>query len=229
MRERREEMPGLAYRERTQTAQAERMGVSQSFLGRLERGWENLANYDLSWFQKNARHYRWTPEEMLDALGIHYVKASAVSDSATPVPRSSDNVEPVPFVMLPIRDLAQAGQPIDPDAVTTLDRFPLPTDQATPGVQLYRAAGDSMTTNDPDSIRDGDVLIVDTNDREPRDGQVYAVRIIGNGVTVKRIVRLADQWWLFSDNPAHERFQVDAAVILGRVRSWIRIVTPNRH
>ncbi len=60
----------------TQTALAKRIGISQSFLGRLERGLENLPNYDLAWFVRLAPSYDWTLEEMLEALGIGVLKIS---------------------------------------------------------------------------------------------------------------------------------------------------------
>jgi DNA-binding XRE family transcriptional regulator len=54
----------------TQTALAKRLGVSQAFIGQLERGHHNLAKYGRDWFEKTAPHFGWTLEEMLSALGL---------------------------------------------------------------------------------------------------------------------------------------------------------------
>jgi hypothetical protein len=71
--ERRENMPGLEDSSRSQNGFAKRLGISQAFLGQVERGFKNLANYSLSWFEKNAPSYGWTTEEMLEALGLEAV------------------------------------------------------------------------------------------------------------------------------------------------------------
>ena len=56
----------------TQTALAKRLGVSQAFVGQLERGHHNLAKYGRDWFEKTAFHYEWKFEEMLAALGLEH-------------------------------------------------------------------------------------------------------------------------------------------------------------
>jgi hypothetical protein len=73
LRARREAMP-VPPNEKTQSAFCKHLGFSQPYLGRLERGLENLPNHDLSWFEKMAPAYGWTTLEMLEALGIPYVK-----------------------------------------------------------------------------------------------------------------------------------------------------------
>jgi transcriptional regulator with XRE-family HTH domain len=83
LRERRETMNGLELHERTQTGFAKRMGVSQSFLGQLERGQVNLPNYDLGWFERNAAFYGWSTDEMLVALGIQLIRGVRLAPSAT--------------------------------------------------------------------------------------------------------------------------------------------------
>jgi transcriptional regulator with XRE-family HTH domain len=67
---RRQGLPNLTEKERTQKALASRMGVSQSFVGQLERGYQNLGKYQRGWFEKTAPHYNWTTEAMLEALGL---------------------------------------------------------------------------------------------------------------------------------------------------------------
>ncbi len=51
----------------------------------------------------------------------------------------------------------------------------------------------------------GDLVVVNTADKAPSDGQVFAVNYEGEPV-VKRLTRDAGQWWLTSDNPDQRRF-----------------------
>jgi len=50
-----------------------------------------------------------------------------------------------------------------------------------------------------------DMVVVNTADREPRDGRVYAVNYEGEAV-IKRMVRDGGAWWLSSDNPDQRRY-----------------------
>ncbi|HEX8602164.1 MAG TPA: S24 family peptidase [Pseudoduganella sp.] len=51
----------------------------------------------------------------------------------------------------------------------------------------------------------GDLVVVNTADKAPADGQVFAVNYEGETV-VKRLTRDAGNWWLTSDNPDGRRF-----------------------
>jgi SOS-response transcriptional repressor LexA len=137
-----------------------------------------------------------------------------------------DEVTPVGTVRLPIRDLAMAGRPIDPDGQGVLDWVDIGESKWFRGLDLYQATGNSMQTADARSIYEGDTLYVDSRDREPRDGQIYVIRIPGDGVAVKRLQLFGDTFWLTSDNPGHARFRVDEAEIIGRVVRWTRDMEP---
>ena len=52
---------------------------------------------------------------------------------------------------------------------------------------------------------DGDTVVVNTAQTEPKDGCVFAVNYEGEMV-VKRLVRDEGRWWLSSDNPDQSRF-----------------------
>lgn len=52
---------------------------------------------------------------------------------------------------------------------------------------------------------DGDVVVVNTEAVEPKDGRVFAVNYEGEMV-IKRLVRDAGHWWLASDNPDARRY-----------------------
>ena len=77
--------------------------------------------------------------------------------------------------------------------------------------------GDSMEPG----LFNGDTVIVNTADTEPKDGEVYAVNYESETV-IKRLVRDAGVWWLSSDNPDKRRFQRKECIgelcsIIGRV------------
>lgn len=67
---------------------------------------------------------------------------------------------------------------------------------------------------------EGDLVVVNTADRSPVDGMVYAINYEGEPV-VKRLTRDAQQWWLTSDNSDQRRYYrrtCDESVkIIGRV------------
>lgn len=52
---------------------------------------------------------------------------------------------------------------------------------------------------------DGDTVVVNTADTNPKDGAVFAVNYEGEMV-VKRLVRDEGRWWLKSDNPDQGRY-----------------------
>lgn len=67
----------------------------------------------------------------------------------------------------------------------------------------------------------GDTAVLNTADKEPVDGGVFAINYEGEPV-VKRMTRDAGQWWLTSDNSDQRRFprklcEGDGCIIIGRV------------
>ena len=64
-----------------------------------------------------------------------------------------------------------------------------------------RVAGASMEP----SLWDGDLVVVNTDDTKPHDGDVFAVNYEGE-LTIKRLRRDAGDWWATSDNSDQRRF-----------------------
>ena len=62
--------------------------------------------------------------------------------------------------------------------------------------------GDSM---DP-RLCDGDLVVVNTDDRKMQDGEVFVFNYDGE-VVIKRLVKERGSWWLFSDNPDQAKFR----------------------
>ena len=77
--------------------------------------------------------------------------------------------------------------------------------------------GDSMEP----SLYEDDIVVINTADKRPIDGAVFAVNYEGEAV-VKRFSRDAGEWWLTSDSPDQRRHhrkicRGDACIIIGRV------------
>lgn len=67
---------------------------------------------------------------------------------------------------------------------------------------------------------EGDTVVVNTGDIEPRDGEVFAVNYEGE-LVIKRLVRDEGRWWLVSDNPDQRRYPRKACgegvTLVGRI------------
>jgi hypothetical protein len=79
-----------------------------------------------------------------------------------------------------------------------------------------RVKGQSMETG----LWAGDLVVVNLDDVEPKDGEVFAVNYEGQDV-VKRLTRDAGDWWLTSDNADQRRYPKKLCTqdvkIIGRV------------
>jgi phage repressor protein C with HTH and peptisase S24 domain len=77
--------------------------------------------------------------------------------------------------------------------------------------------GDSMEP----TMSQRDTVVVNTADKAPKDGKIFAVNYEGEAV-IKRMERNIGQWWLVSDNPDQRQYprkvcSGDACLIIGRV------------
>jgi SOS-response transcriptional repressor LexA len=219
LRERRENLPDTPSSDRSQVAMARRMGISQAHLSRLEAGHENIANYNLDWFERNAPHYKWAVQEMLAALGVSFLKSNRTSDDLSPeaLERAGFVTDLRDWVMVRVRDITATGNGLSADA-HDFGAVAIPLSLARPGVEAVRVVGDGMSSGSAMDIADGDVVLVDTNDREPRDRRVYVVRIEGVGTVLKRARVYPDPvgMMLTSDNTTYPPFSLEDAVIVGR-------------
>lgn len=71
------------------------------------------------------------------------------------------------------------------------------------------------------ALYDGDVIVVNTADKQPVSGAVYVINYEGEAV-VKRMLRDAGQWWLTSDNSDQRKYHRQLCkgaecIIIGRV------------
>lgn len=82
---------------------------------------------------------------------------------------------------------------------------------------MISVKGESMEP----SLYEGDSVVINTADKRPVDGAVFAVNYEGEPV-IKRFSRDAGRWWLMSDNPDQRKFhrkvcEGDACIIIGRI------------
>lgn len=81
------------------------------------------------------------------------------------------------------------------------ERIFIPPHFRRPGIAAYRVAGNSMDDGTPDSIHDGEHVLVDTHDISTSYGRVYAVRTAWGEVIAKRLGLYHGRRALLSDNP----------------------------
>lgn len=79
-----------------------------------------------------------------------------------------------------------------------------------------RVSGASMEP----ALWDGDLVVINTNDSAPHDGEAFAINYEGE-LVIKRLRRDAGEWWACSDNSDQRRFApkrcTEDVVIIGRV------------
>lgn len=124
----------------------------------------------------------------------------------------SGKVEPQTYMknyrLAPIIGAANAGKPYD---------YPVPSEIYRPNMVILQVAGESMTTLAPDSLRDGDWLMVDTTVKSLKENELFVLEIIGDGYTVKRARKLNGDWLLMSDNPEYPILKQSEVSIIGIV------------
>lgn len=83
------------------------------------------------------------------------------------------------------------------------------------GARVVDVRGPSMEP----TIKDGAVLLVSTNNREPVEGQIFAMVRPSEGLIVKRLMRKDGHWVARSDNRDHDDIPIDDGepiTIIGR-------------
>jgi len=200
-------------REHLRMSQEEVAGASgdvlnQTTISRLERGLihptEGLSSKEL-WGLLQA--LRWTPEEFSEATGLE-----------VPFVRPAREQPSEAYVVLPVIGTAAAGPPWP-----TVEHIAVPKGVLRPGTLVFRVDGDSMDTGDERGIKDGDYVLVDPALVDLRDGRVYLVEIVGDGLAVKRAKRAGKGWVFISDNPAGPVLTPGEVRVVGQVYRKISI------
>lgn len=181
--------------ERSQEEIANDAGFSQAYYSKIARGAQGLTKLSQEYLMGLARALKWTLEDMQQATGIDL----GVSEKPSAVMTG--------FHMVEVLE-ASAGMP---------STYPVPDEVWRRGSRVFKVSGDSMNTGSPDSLQDGEWVLVDKSLNIIQEGKIYCLHIKGNGYTIKRARKLGGTWWLTSDNPKFESFQPDEAEIIGQV------------
>lgn len=118
--------------------------------------------------------------------------------------QNGEVADPKEYVVIPRYDVrGSCGEGIDVNEVTIVDGMPMPVAwlraQNLPESHLLaviEASGDSMQP----TIEDGQTLIVNTVDIEPKSTKIYLICIDGK-LFIKRLIYTPDGWIMRSDNP----------------------------
>jgi len=181
--------------------------LSQKTISDLEVGRVHPLNLGAEKFLALLSALRWTPEEFAEATGLDVPLVYRPSGE----PRED-------VVWVPVVGSGVAGRPW-PESGS----MPVPRPLVRPGSVLIQVEGDSMDTGEEDGLRDGDLVLVDQNLKDLREGRVYAVEIIGDGITIKRARRVGNRWILVSDNPKGPILEPEEVKVLGEVYRKISI------
>ncbi len=181
--------------------------LSQKTISDLEVGRVHPLNLGAEKFLALLSALRWTPEEFAEATGLDVPLVYRPSGE----PRED-------VVWVPVVGSGAAGRPW-PEAGS----MPVPRPLVRPGSVLIQVEGDSMDTGEEDGLRDGDLVLVDQNLKELREGRVYAVEIIGDGIAIKRARKLGNRWILISDNPKGPLLEPEEVRVIGEVYRKISI------
>ena len=179
---------------------SEKTGIDQGFLSRLSTG-------------KATEVGLGTLDKMIDVLGIE---------------RFFTNI-PSSYVHIPLVDaVAGAGLSNETDGnVRETHAFREDYLQAH-GISkkaiLMIVRGTSMEP----LIKDGDMIMVDRADTEPKDGLIYCLAFDDN-LVVKRLEKILDGWSLRSENPYYTDIKIQGdevsnMKIFGRVRWFARLI-----
>lgn len=199
-----------------------RAALTPDYLSKLEYGTRSLASASLD-----------VREAIREGLGVSAAAWEAATGLATgetispPLVRRPELTIEHDLVVMPVYGLCEAGKPVD-EMLEDPEVSPIgvPRKRWRPGALVFRVQGESMQREDGRGIAPDDLVMVDTRMLDLVDGKIYVIHIPGSGVTLKRVRVLGGQKWLFSDNPDQTEFppfQVDDAVILGRVYSKISV------
>ena len=182
----------------TQSEFAEAMGISRSYITEIERG------------------AKIPTEKILYLISRTFnVSLKWLKEGEGEIFLPKEGVEEVEFIAVPIITSVGAGGNIYTGDYELIQRSRLPHAK----VKAFRVEGDSMEP----TIKKGELVITDEEDKELVDGGVYLLAEPDNGLRVRRLRRIENEWWLFADNPTYPPERLTGQVIIiGRVQYKFR-------
>lgn len=183
--------------------------ISQGTVSDIERGKVNPMKLEARRLFAYIHALQWTPKQFFDSTKLEPVITITESDGTwAPTLEPGERVSPARFFIEPLRGLATAGRPVDPEGVPVLASV------WRRGSFVYQVEGDSMTP----TLNEGDRVYVDPREMDLREERVYVFEIPGDGHVIKRVRRLDDgEMWLVSDNPRYRPMRPDECLVVGRV------------
>jgi repressor LexA len=190
------------------------VGIEQSGISSLESGKTDINALSPSRLTAIAQAYGYRDIfEMQDDLGLDFKLGQPPPLIFEPTAHNYPE-----FVVLPIEPLeAAAGLPTHPSEYGNSEKYIMPKANYNNNLRIFTARGDSMAREGGLGIHNGDSLVVDTAELNPRDNKVYVVQDESGAVVVKRVRNYTGDWWLTSDNPKYPPFKLHDARVLGRV------------
>ena len=154
----------------TQSELAKKVGVTRATVTQWETGW--------------SQPRMGAVERLAEAFGV---SISELVDSRT---------KGIGFVDVPLLGSIAAGKPID--MMESDERFPapLPIVERHPRSFFLRVEGDSVNRRIPD----GYVALIDPDEREPNERDIFAVCVNGYSATLKHVRKLANGYELVPDS-----------------------------
>ena len=199
----------LSFREKGRKWLSDEIGISVQAIGQLIRGETHsltALNHDKTVAALNVSAI-WLSsgigkmiDQPADKTGIHGNQASEISLENNP---DYPSVKRVHFKL----SAGTSGFGVDYDSES--DKAPIVFAKSWYAGNGYepsklfaiKIANGSMESG----LHDGDTVIVNTAQKEPKDSVVFAVNYEGQ-LVIKRMIRDAGEWWLSSDNPDQRRY-----------------------
>ncbi len=160
------------------------------------------------------------------ALGAHYWQLTENSESAGVMENLNDNAydasgnpanvfeDSSKFTNIAFLDIElAAGSGFCADQERTQDLIPISKDwifennYSESSLKAVTVRGDSMSPR----IQDGDILLINTADKKPRSGNVYAIAV-DDELRVKRLVKRMDNSWIISSDNKADLSYVDEVI-----------------
>ena len=214
-------------KEFTQQDLATKAGVTQGNIAHLESGRTKTSRS----LTKIASALEVNPEWLADGKGEPFkaISNQPLNDTAhLPGARrvvfaSDDDEEFVQIQKVKLRlNAGVTGIETEPDygdgrTISVPQRWVIKNSFSLERLVAIRIRGESMEP----SLYEDDTVIINTADKAPVDGVVFAVNYEGEAV-VKRLSRDAGDWWLMSDNADQRKFhrkicRGENCIIVGRV------------
>lgn len=201
---------------KTQKAFAEKFGIPLPTYNMHESGKRGI-DVKMAKFYAKCLDVEWPRIFMGPAADEYFSSDETANDIIAP--SDKDFVFVKEFDVLPS---AGAGQQVDHENIKSFLSFRREwlrrvTQSSPSDLAVATIAGDSMEP----TLRDGDAVLVDFQDRAPKDGNMYILRF-GDDVQAKRLLShpTSNLITVASDNPAHKDWPgipADELNIIGRI------------